>query len=122
MVGTCHHIIGSALWYKSYAERHGFWGHRLAAFHNAACGIACRYPSEFDADSYSFQGLFGYKVFVACGLIFGDGLYSLLKILYTVISRLRTAHGRKQQLQDEPEMSEAEFAEGWSPQPDPILL
>ena len=74
--------------------------------------VLCRYSADFDADSYSFQGLFGYKVFVAMGLIFGDGLYSLLKIMYSVVQRYRMMRSLKQQLQDEPDMTEAEYAEG----------
>ncbi len=70
----------------------------------------CRYPREFDAESFSFQGLFGYKVFIAMALILGDGLYSLIKILYNIVQRLRVARTLKQQQQ--PEMSEAEYAEG----------
>ncbi len=46
------------------------------------------------------------------GLIFGDGLYSLLKIMYSVVQRLRMAQRLKQQLQEEPELTEAEYAEG----------
>ena len=71
---------------------------------------ACRYSSEFDAESYSFQGLFAYKVFVAMGLILGDGIYSLTKTLYIILQRMRAASLQKQQQQ--PEMTAAEYAEG----------
>ena len=71
-----------------------------------------RYPEDFDVDSYSFQGLFGYKVFVAMGLILGDGIYSLAKVLYSIVQRMRLAHSLKSKAQDEPEMTESAYAEG----------
>ena len=71
---------------------------------------ACRYSFEFDAESYSFQGLFAYKVFVAMGLILGDGIYSLTKTLYIILQRMRAAS--LQQQQQQPEMTAAEYAEG----------
>ena len=46
------------------------------------------------------------------GLIMGDGLYSLTKILYSVVQRFRMMQSLKQQLQEEPEMTQAEYAEG----------
>lgn len=75
------------------------------------CMLMHRYPAEFDMDSYSFQGLFGYKVFVAMGLILGDGIYSLVKVLYSIVQRMRMARGLKN-AQDEPEMTELAYAEG----------
>ena len=74
--------------------------------------VGRRYSADFDADAYSFQGLFGYKVIVAMGLIFGDGLYSLTKILVSIVQRLSMTHAQKQHLQKESEMSAAAYAEG----------
>uniref|UniRef100_A0A803LWR2 Uncharacterized protein n=1 Tax=Chenopodium quinoa TaxID=63459 RepID=A0A803LWR2_CHEQI len=40
---------------------------------------------------YSMQGLSGYKVFISIALIFGDGLYIFLKVIYIII---RNIHDR----------------------------
>ncbi len=43
--------------------------------------IQSRYPAGLD--SHDFQGLFGYKVFLVIAILMGEGLYMVLKVLYS---------------------------------------
>ncbi|KAK9868357.1 hypothetical protein WJX84_007164 [Apatococcus fuscideae] len=66
------------------------------------------YPEEYTETSYSFQGLYGYKVFLAIALILGDALYNLVKVMYKYAVRLNEMYrlGMREQ-----ETSEEEFTE-----------
>ncbi|RWR74490.1 putative metal-nicotianamine transporter YSL6 [Cinnamomum micranthum f. kanehirae] len=52
------------------------------------------YPA--DLGSNDFQGLYGYKVFVAISLILGDGLYNLIKIIVMTVKEISNARTTKQ--------------------------
>ncbi|KAL6874368.1 hypothetical protein ACP4OV_013388 [Aristida adscensionis] len=44
------------------------------------------YPANLGSND--FKGLYGYKVFISLSLILGDGLYNLIKIMYTTIKEI----------------------------------
>ena len=71
--------------------------------------VCCRYPAEYTSSSYSFQGLYGYKVFLAIALILGDALYNLVKVMYKYSVRLYEIYRLGIR---EKEMTEEEFDEG----------
>lgn len=71
--------------------------------------IWCRYPAQYTSTSYSFQGLYGYKVFLAIALILGDALYNLVKVMYKYSVRLYEIYRLGLR---EKEMTEDEFDEG----------
>ncbi|KAL6909680.1 hypothetical protein ACP4OV_001339 [Aristida adscensionis] len=53
------------------------------------------YPANLGRND--FKGLYGYKVFISLSLILGDGLYNLIKIMYTTIKEIlnkRSNQGR----------------------------
>lgn len=50
-------------------------------FHLIATRFMIRFPKGLD--SHDFQGLFGYKVFLVISILMGEGLYMVLKVLYS---------------------------------------
>ncbi|XXG49826.1 hypothetical protein AAC387_Pa02g3891 [Persea americana] len=52
------------------------------------------YPAGLGSND--FQGLYGYKVFVAISLILGDGLYNLIKIIVMTVKEISNARTTKQ--------------------------
>ncbi|GJN27825.1 hypothetical protein PR202_gb15878 [Eleusine coracana subsp. coracana] len=66
------------------------------------------YPSNLGSND--FKGLYGYKVFISASVILGDGLYSLIKIIYVSIKEIMIARSNQARLplvrvQDEDEGS-----------------
>lgn len=43
--------------------------------------LLCRYPAGLS--THDFQGLFGYKVFLVIAILMGEGLYMVLKVLWS---------------------------------------
>ncbi|CAM0904888.1 unnamed protein product [Alopecurus aequalis] len=54
------------------------------------------YPA--DLGSNDFKGLYGYKVFVSVSIILGDGIYSLIKIIYATIKGIMNARSKQGRL------------------------
>ncbi|KAE8807690.1 putative metal-nicotianamine transporter YSL6 [Hordeum vulgare] len=54
------------------------------------------YPSELGSND--FKGLYGYKVFVSISLILGDGIYNLVKIIYSTIKETMNARSNQGRL------------------------
>jgi OPT family oligopeptide transporter len=67
------------------------------------------YPAKYGQGRNDIRGLYAYKVFVALGLILGDGAYNIFKLTYEVVTDLYKRHKARSvlptdsiaQLQDE---------------------
>ncbi|GJN03134.1 hypothetical protein PR202_ga20543 [Eleusine coracana subsp. coracana] len=54
------------------------------------------YPANLGNND--FNGLYGYKVFISVAVILGDGLYNLIKIIYTTIKEIMNARSKQGRL------------------------